>query len=947
MPTLNTRDEWSRLKDSFHRALELPAADRRAFIREACDGNAALEAALESLLASDDAAREFLETPAVARVGLPSLHASATLMAGDRLGPYEILEWLGAGGMGEVYCARDARLERDVALKVLPAPVMNDTLRQQWLTREAQAAAALDHPNICPIFDIGEQNGRVWVAMQYVEGETLARRLRRGPLDVTIALDVTTQIANALGAAHGRGIVHRDVKPDNVMITATGQVKVLDFGLAAIAAEPGTAAVHSEQRGVQSRRLGTLPYMSPEQVQGAPIDVRTDVFSLAVVLHEMVTGDRPFGGDTDENIRSAILSAAPPPVRRFSAAANLALNRIMRKGLAKERSARYQTMSEMAADVESVRRRLAIAPQRSGHLAWVAGGTQMAVVAGLVAAALWWAGRQQRPRESASPLEYEQLTNFPDSVQWPALSPDGTIVAFVRDAQTGGGQELYVKDLPDGQPRRLTDDGGVKIGPSFSPDGSSIVYTRGMSTFTVPVAGGTPRSFKANATGLQWIGPEELLFSEMKQAPNMGIVWATRDGAHVRDVYVPASPTGMAHHSARSPDGSQVLVVEMDNAWLPCRVVPFDGSSPGRLVGPTPAECRSASWSPDGRWMYFAATVNGESHIWRQRFPDGVPEQLTSGPTQERGLAIDPDGRSIISAAGAAQSTVWYHDEQGERPVSIEGYAYRPVVSPDESRVFYLVRRVPQRSFSIGELWAADLRSGSSRRLLPEFLVSSYHVSPDGRLLVFDSFDPSGHSAVWIAAVDDGLPPRRLTPDGGSDEQRPFVGASGAIYFMQRRRDGLSDLYRMRQDGTGRQRIDTDIDFLVSISPDERWAVLWSFRGTRLIPLAGGPSHALCPCGIGPLRDGPPGVTWTLDGRTLLVNAGDDGVGNVDAATVVIPWRGAAGLPRTPVRASTDLSGLPGARVIPVSGVAPGRTAARYAFSRETEQTNLYRIRLP
>ena len=250
--------------------------------------------------------------------------------------------------------------------------MMHDSVHRQWLELEARAAASLDHPNICQVFDIGDEDGRIWIAMQDVEGETLAERLRRGPLTLSTALDVATQIASALSAAHARGIVHRDVKPENVIITALGQAKVLDFGLAKIT-EHGADTFHSGPSGIHSRKLGTLPYMSPEQVRGESLDVRTDVFSLSVVLYEMIAGRGPFLGDTDADITTGILSAIPPAVSSLNAAAEAALDRITRKGLQKDRAARYQTMSDLAADLKGVKRRKEIPSQRIDTRRWVAG----------------------------------------------------------------------------------------------------------------------------------------------------------------------------------------------------------------------------------------------------------------------------------------------------------------------------------------------------------------------------------------------------------------------------------------------------------------------------------------------------------------------------------------------------------------------------------------------
>jgi Tol biopolymer transport system component len=530
------------------------------------------------------------------------------------------------------------------------------------------------------------------------------------------------------------------------------------------------------------------------------------------------------------------------------------------------------------------------------------------------------------------------------------MSPDGRMLAFVRgrDPFLFGASELYVKLLPDGQPVALTHDATPKMAPTFTPDGANIVFTDsdGWSSFSVPVAGGTPALFMPHAAGLRWIAAGQVLFSELRRPPNMSVVTATESRGQPRDVYVPASPQGMAHFTERSPDGKWVLVVEMDtNAWMPCRLVPFDGSSAGRRVGPPGAECTSATWSPDGRWMYFAAGVNNESHLWRQRVPDGVPEQLTSGTSQERGVVVDRDGRSVITAVGAAQSVVWYHDEAGERPVSTEGYAYRPLVSPDGRRVFYLIRREARRSFSIGELWATDLVTGRNERILQEFLVRSYDISSDGKTVVFDAFDETDRSRMWLAPTDRSAAPRRLTPDGPVEEQRPFFGSSGDIYFMREEPSRRPSLYRMSPDGSTRQKKSDDVTFLISVSPDEHWAAVWDGGTTRLLSLVDGASRTLCSCSTGPIFPDSPRVRWSGDGQTLFVNLGyaDEPGGG----TVMIPWRGADSVAAGVSRAPADLRKRAGTRLLGESSVAPGPTGARYAFARQAEQSNLYRIQLP
>ena len=943
-----SNEQWARVKRLFHGALALPAAARQAFIREACGGDDALETALESLLASDDAATDFLETPAVARVGVPS-HPTAPLLRGHRLGAYEIVALIGAGGMGEVYRASDARLGRHVALKILPASIMNDAVRRQWLTREAQAAAALDHPNICPIFDIGEQDGRVWIAMQFVEGETLTDRLRRAPLTSTLVLDLASQIASALSAAHTRGIIHRDVKPENVMISATNHVKVLDFGLATTTVDRVEDTPSSGQSGVYGCRLGTLPYMSPEQVRGEPLDVRTDVFSVSVVLFEMTTGHRPFDGGSDAEVTAGILSLTPPSITDLMPAAPPALARIIRKGLEKERDQRYQTMAALAADLAELRQHMEGPSLRMSHRASVS-VLALALVAVITVAGWWLAPAGKREGRPTAPLRYTRLTDFPDTVHSPALSADGTMLAFLRGAERysnwGNGNELYVKRLPDGRPVSLTSDGALKVAPTFSPDGSHIAYEAvpGGASFSIPVIGGAPTLFMRNASALQWIGQGMILFSEIGTPPNMGVVVSTDRRTSVREIYRPASAQGMAQYSQPSPDGRQVLIVEMDRAMrLPCRLVPFDGSSHGRQVGPPGAECTSAAWSPDGRWMYFAAALNGESHLWRQRVPDGAPEQITFGPTEERGLAVDRDGRSVITSVTAAQSTVWYHDQGGDRSLSIEGYAYRPQVSPDGRRVFYLIRRAATRALALGELWAADVMTGRSERVLPGVLMRSYQVSADGTRVVFDALDEVERSRVWLMPLDRRQPPRQLTPLEGAEEQRPFFGRSGRVYFMRERSRGLYSLYRMKQDGSGREKLsDAGVHYLVNMSPDEKWAVSWD-SGPRvsLFPIDGGAPTLLCGCGLGPIYPNSPSVAWSGDGRSIYLSAARGRI------TLSIPWQGADTLRAVAGPSLAEWEKLPGARHISEVSVAPGPTSATYAFMRQSQQSNLFRVELP
>src|SRR6266404_7629751 len=275
-----------------------------------------------------------------------------------RLGHYEILNALGAGGMGEVYLAEDTRLGRKVAIKLLPQHALSDAHSQKRLVREARAAAGLDHPNICSIHEVGEQNGQTFIVMQNIEGETLTSRIHKKPLELKELLDVAVQVADALAEAHTRGIIHRDIKPQNIMITARGQAKVMDFGLAKEVRETNQLESDAETLGLLTAPgmiVGTVPYMSPEQVRGEGADARGDIFSFGTLLYEMLSGRRPFIAENPASTISAILTKEPPPLARYAADVPMELERIVRKCLEKNRERRYQTMRDLVIDLENVR----------------------------------------------------------------------------------------------------------------------------------------------------------------------------------------------------------------------------------------------------------------------------------------------------------------------------------------------------------------------------------------------------------------------------------------------------------------------------------------------------------------------------------------------------------------------------------------------------------------
>ncbi|MHB8656286.1 MAG: protein kinase domain-containing protein [Terriglobia bacterium] len=786
-------------------------------------------------------------------------------MIGRDISHYRILEKIGGGGMGVVYKAEDTRLRRFVALKFLPESMAKDHQALERFQREAQAASSLNHPNICTIYEINEYEGQPFIAMELLEGHTLKHLIEGKPLKTDQLLDLAIQIADALDAAHRKGIVHRDIKPGNIFVTGEGYAKVLDFGLAKLTPQAGTlygvplqtdgvtASSESEFLTSPGVAMGTVAYMSPEQALGEELDARTDLFSFGAVLYEMATGRRAYSGATTAAIHDAILNRTPTSPVRINPDLSAELERVINKALEKDRDLRYQSSSDLRADLKRLRRDTdsgrvatgATAPRSgsdssaisgTGELPQQAQGRQLpgrkllpiAVAVALLAIVGFFI---YRARRSPVPTrtEWEQLTDFTDSATSPALSSDGRMLAFIRGGDTFVAKgEVYVKLLPKGDPVQLTRDSLPKMDPHFSPNGSRIVYTVPWDTWEVPVLGGEPRRWLPNAAGLTWIDEHHILFSEIKQGIHMAIVTATESRSEERDIYIPPHERGMAHRSSVSSDDKSVALVEMDNGgWLRCRVVPFDGSSTGRQIGPPGSGCTSAAWSPDGKWIYFNTDAGGGFHIWRERAGGGDSEQITSGPTEEEGIALAPDGNSLITSVGLTQSSVMVHDSKGERQVSMEGSSFLAShgspFSPDGRKLYYLVRHGTSHYFSVGELWGADLASGNSERLLPDFELSSYDISPDGKRIVFAALDKENHTRIWAASLNSRFPPRQLSLNPGEDS--PAFDRQGDIFF--RASEGQSNyLYRMKEDGSGREKVRPDpIIFFRNISPDGAWAI--------------------------------------------------------------------------------------------------------------------------
>jgi serine/threonine protein kinase/Tol biopolymer transport system component len=654
-------------------------------------------------------------------------------MIGRKLGHFEITGSIGAGGMGVVYKATDLRLRRTVAIKLLPPETAGDSQGRSRLEREARAASALNHPNIVTVYEIDRAEGLGdFIAMEFVEGETLGAAVARG-LSIEEALGYARQIAEALAAAHAAGIVHRDLKPGNVIVKPGGQVKVLDFGLARRIAvgtlDTAAPTASVDPATAHGSVAGTLAYMSPEQAEGRPLDARSDIFSFGVVLYEMLTGRRPFAGDSGAQVLSAILRDTPPAARSLRKELPEELDRILSKALEKDVAYRYQHIADVLADLRRAGRVPATAPLpgpagSSRRLAWVLG---IAATLALAFVGL----RLTTPRRAAT-LQFRLLSTFPGSHRAPSLSPDGRMLAFVDDAS--GVPQIWVKPVGEGDPVQITSGEPAAGNPRWSPKGDQIVFERSRKgLWSVPPLGGAPRQIL-----------------EQGNCPSF------------------------------FPDGERLVLDRGPQLW----VARVDGSELRRVEGVQDNfysfflnHC--ATVSPDGRWLaYFQPQWGPHGDYWMISAAGGTPRRLTSDASAGGGIVFSRDGRSVIvSSARAGSQTLWRVPLAGgpAEPITTgAGEDMEPALSADGRTLVYSNAR---NSHAIMLL---DTRTGGSRELLERRSHTNGAVfSPDGSRIAFFSGTEQNEQIFTVGSdgrdlrqVTHGLPGvyimPRFTPDGAS-----------------------------------------------------------------------------------------------------------------------------------------------------------------------------------
>jgi serine/threonine protein kinase/Tol biopolymer transport system component len=854
-----TPERWQQIKEVFNSALERAGSERSGFLAAACAGDESLRNEVESLLSSHEKEGRFIDTPAYEVAAGLIVDSQSMIASGQNLGSYRVLSILGRGGMGEVYLAEDSRLGRKVALKLLPSSFTHDAERLARFEREARTASGLNHPNILTIYEVGSFDGRQFIAAEYVEGETLRQRQTHRGLKLTQVLDLAIQVSSALAAAHQAGIVHRDIKPENIMLRSDGYAKVVDFGLAKLtqAAKASTDTSLSTMLQVDTDTgvvMGTTAYMSPEQARGLALDARTDIWSLGVVLYEMLSGATPFKGDTASDLIVSILERDPPPLITTPLLPS-ELDWIVRRALRKDREERYQTARELLGDLRALKQQLdftaqkersatpypthatgtrevaasgaqtsdvttdeprvipteqiertqtaihpAAASARSIRTFAIAGGLIVLLIAAGFALYKFWP-----VRKLTAPFQSMKITRLTNSgkVIDAVLSPDGKYVVYaLSDAGT---QSLWIRQVTTANDRQIVPPAKVGFfGLQFSRDGNDLYYAVKQnldagSLYRVPAFGGTPRKILERIDAAVSFSPDGKQFVLMRgNYPNQGetaLVIANTDGGPERVLAVRKTP---------------------------------EFFTPIYYTGP--------SWSPDGKLIAVAVgRLGAPSHVLAFAVGDGKEMDLSPTPWPFAARVEwlpNMSGLLVIAGEAPGATQVWFlsYPEGARRQISNDLNNYRAISLAADGSKFSTVQ-----SGGLLNTWIVP--DGDTKRAiqLPTgnigWAMSSGHKlawTPDGRLILVSN--ESGNIDIWLMDADGGNR-RQLTSNAG-ENSNPCMSQDGRQLIFTSTRSGATNIWRMDSEGNNQLQLTRGaFDTFPSISQDGKWVFYTSITG--------------------------------------------------------------------------------------------------------------------
>ena len=826
-------DRWQQIQKICQSALELEENRRAAFIEQACADDKELRREVESLLKFETRDR-FIKEPAL-EVAAKMVVQEPQSLIGQQLGAYQILSLLGVGGMGVVYKGRDLRLNRSVAIKVLPRDKMSDPDRKRRFIQEAKAASALNHPNIITVYDIGSENSLDFIVMEHVTGKTLDQRIPRKGMKLNEAIKLAIQIADALAKAHSAGIIHRDLKPSNVMVTDDGLVKVLDFGLAKLAEvreseEEGTRTLPSQTE--EGMIIGTLSYMSPEQAEGKRVDGRSDIFSFGAVLYEMVTGQKAFEGDSKLSTLAAIVKEEPKAVSQLVPGVPRDLEKIIVRCLRKAPERRWQSMADIKVALTEIKEESELGSGLT-HLEQVASqwwrrrwiwATTFSVLVLAIGGTSWWYWIRPSAKISMLPMGTLPFTSYPGWEQNPAFSPDGNQVAFAWNGEKGDNYDIYVKLIDGGTALPLTTNPADEYCPAWSPDGRRIAFVRAAKegwgvwdVMVISALGGSEHrlgqlhtSFYFNSS-LSWSADGKFLAtSERTSSQNSDsiLLLSTETGEKQRLTSPPQGLNDLA--PVFSPDSQALAFERCKGVYVgDIYVLPVAGSTargePRRLTFDVKS-MGAWDWTPDGRGVVFSSNRGGDQHLWIVPVSGGEPERLPVGENAWD-LSVARKGQRLVYQQGLDDWNIWRSTGPGPvwRPMKKEAAPTKfiastkqdafPQFSPDGKRIAFASDRSGSE-----EIWVCN-NDGSN----PVSITSSGGAktgsprwSPDGRQIAFDSAKAGSQDIYTVSA--EGGPSRRLTTENSADV-RPSWSKNGDWIYFGSNRTGDWQVWKIPSDG--------------------------------------------------------------------------------------------------------------------------------------------------
>ncbi len=875
---IGVKENWLQVKEIFAGVLHLAPEKRADFITQHCSGDERLRLEVESLLSSYNSADLFLESPAVGEVADRFVADSHELKQGDYLNHYQIIRKLGTGGMGEVYLAEDRKLERRVAIKVLNATFDADESNLKRFFQEAKAASALNHPNIIVVYEIGEIDGIHYIVIEFVKGCTLSDAVKSKNLSLEQIVDSSIQIVNALGAAHAVGIIHRDIKPDNIMLRDDGIVKVLDFGLAKLTEKNRVEADSDAQtRELLNTKagmiMGTVAYMSPEQTRGKAVDARTDIWSFGVVLFQMLTGRQPFPGETTSDIIAAILTTETPRLAEFVSDVPAELERIVGKTLRKSRNARYQTASELLGDLKHFRRDLEFGERSESHssrinddftqerdtdakFAAVTAGRSglysgsissfiseavsgvrarpnfmllsIATLAVLFAGGIFGVSKLRSVVNTSNAFQTMRLTKLTfdgTATNIVSVSPDGKYIVYaLRDE---GKQTLMVRQVATSSVVQLVPPAEVEYrGLTFTPDGNYIYYTVSENNaegnlFEIPVLGGNPRKIASDVGGKVTFSPDGKMMAFVRSAKSLMLADSKGGSQRVQATYAERETPILV---SWSPDGKTIMSSVYSSAKTEYYLVEVsvDDGTEKRFSTLSWLNINGLAWLADGSGIILAGRdpETKFSQVWSVSYPGGEPTRITNDFSTYLGLGLTADNKSLLAIKRERLFNIWTsRDEKAESTKKITDEEGRDegtsgVAWAPDGRIVYTV--ITTRT---NDLWIVNADGSGNRQLtFDQGLNFSPVVSPDGRYIAFTS-TRTGNNEIWRIDIDGGNPVQ-LTETADKENEASFTPDGKWIVYQRINADTLATIWKVNVDGGNPiQLTKTETDRPV-VSPD-------------------------------------------------------------------------------------------------------------------------------